>query len=168
MVGVRNIGDEQSGEEMKTFYQFISEQDGLGFRALQSYFVKSVLLQETAHFETDGLVVDPEPYMPSHLMTGSNDGFEEQTGLRNDRSGPLDHLTMPSGANHRDYSQKRMFTNPSTVGASGMCIEVDEFKFSSLLQSVFNMSKAKKAAHLPNSEDSDSQDSDLEALREQQ
>ena len=42
----------QTDSDNKTsFYNFISQQDGLGFRALQSYFIKSVLLLETAHFD---------------------------------------------------------------------------------------------------------------------
>ena len=41
----------QDSDDFISFYTFISQEDGIGFRALQSYFIKSVLLLETAHFD---------------------------------------------------------------------------------------------------------------------
>jgi len=48
-----------------SFFDLINESDGVGFRALQSYFIKSVLLLETAHFD-EGNMTQVSQKTPVH------------------------------------------------------------------------------------------------------
>ena len=74
-----------------SFFDFINHEDGRGFRALQSYFIKATLLLETTHLEhhfDQGQTNPNACYLQNGsgmtgMINGSHDGGNDGSGSHN-------------------------------------------------------------------------------------